>query len=64
MYKSEDTRGKRADDLAGFIENQEKDCDKERGISEEEYQYIVVGDFNLHHFHQGLLDVTVSQAVV
>lgn len=63
MYKSEESRGKRADDLAGFIENQEKDCNKERGISEEEYQTIVVGDFNLHPFSSGIIGCHGFQAV-
>lgn len=63
MYKSEESRGRRADDLAGFIENQEKDCNKERGISEEEYQTIVVGDFNLHPFSSGIIGCHGFQAV-
>lgn len=63
MYKSEESRGRRADDLARFIENQEKDCNKGRGISEEEYQTIVVGDFNLHPFSSGIIGCHGFQAV-
>lgn len=63
MYKSEESRGRRVDDLARFIEKQEEDCNKERGISEEEYQTIVVGDFNLHPFSAGIIGCHGFQAV-
>ena len=63
MYKSEESRGRRADDLARFIEKQEEDCNKGRGISEGEYQTIVVGDFNLHPFSSGIIGCHGFQAV-
>ena len=63
MYLSEFARGGRASKLSNFIEKQEEICNNERDALEAEYHTIVVGDFNLHPFSEGIIGCYGFQAI-